>query len=148
VTSDVASLYQGVILDHNRSPRNRRAIAGGRSAEGNNPLCGDRITVYVRVADGVIADASFEGVGCAIFTASASLMTESVKGRMVAEVDTMCERIHDLVTATPDAPSDEIGPLSALAGVRQFPVRARCAFLPWQALRAAVHGRDQMVSTE
>jgi nitrogen fixation NifU-like protein len=148
MTSDVLALYQSVILDHNRQPRNVRALEGGRRADGNNPLCGDRVTVYVHVADDVITEVAFQGTGCAIFRASASLMTESVTGRTVAEADALCQRVHDLVTALPAAPIDDLGPVSALAGVRQFPVRVRCALLPWRTLRAAAQDRDEVVSTE
>ena len=148
MTSDVLTLYQAVIRDHNRKPRNFRSLEGGQHADGNNPLCGDRVTVYVRVADGVITEAAFQGVGCAIFTASASLMTETVQGKTVAELDALCQQVHDLVSAGPGAADDDLGELSALAGVRQFPVRAKCALLPWHTLRAAAHHDSAIVSTE
>jgi len=148
MTSDGLALYQGVILDHNRAPRNFRVLDGGQCADGNNPLCGDRVTVYVRVVDGIITDATFQGVGCAIFTASASLMTEAVRGKTVAELNALCERVHGLVSAGPGTATDTLGKLSALAGVRQFPVRAKCAMLPWHALRAAAHRDGSVVSTE
>jgi nitrogen fixation NifU-like protein len=141
-------LYQEVILDHNRRPRNFRPIEGGRRAEGFNPLCGDRLTVYVRVEDGVITDASFQGSGCAISKASASLMTESVKGKTVADVEALFARFHRMITAPPDGPSDNMGKLTALAGVRRFPIRVKCASLPWHTLQAAVEAREEMVSTE
>ena len=146
--SDLQELYQEVILDHNKRPRNFRAIAGGRKAEGYNPLCGDRLTVYLRIDDGVIEEATFQGSGCAISKASASLMTGSVKGKTVAEAEALFERFHRAVTAPPDTPVEDLGKLSALTGVRHFPVRVKCATLAWYALRAAAGAGDQVVSTE
>ena len=146
--SDLQELYQEVILDHNRRPRNFRALDDGRKAEGYNPLCGDRLTVYLRVDDGVIKEATFQGSGCAISKASASLMTDSVTGKTVAEAEALCERLRRAVTAPPDAPIEDLGKLSVLAGVRQFPVRVKCASLAWHTLRAAVEARDEVVSTE
>jgi len=146
--SDLQDLYQEVILDHNRRPRNFRALNEGRKAEGYNPLCGDRLTVYLRVEDGVIKDATFQGSGCAISKASASLMTDVVKGKTVAEAEALFERFHRVVTAPTDAPVEDLGKLSVLAGVRQFPVRVKCATLAWYALRAAAEARDEVVSTE
>jgi nitrogen fixation NifU-like protein len=148
MTSDLQALYRDVIIDHSRHPRNFRTLDGGRTSEGFNPLCGDRLTVYVRVDDGVIRDVSFEGLGCAIAMASASLMTESVTGKTVAEADALHERVELIVTASPDAPIDDVGVLSALAGVRRFPVRAKCAMLAWHTLRAALAARGQVVTTE
>lgn len=146
--AEVLSLYQAVILEHSRRPRNRRALEGGRRAAGTNPLCGDRIVVYVEIEGGVIIDAAFEGLGCAIFTASASLMTESARGRTVAEVDDLFGQVHGMVTAAAAAPTPDLGPVIALAGVRPFPVRVKCAMLPWQTLRAAARGLSGTVSTE
>ena len=146
--SDLQDLYQEVILDHNRRPRNFRVIENGRKAEGYNPLCGDRVTVYVRVEDGRIADASFQGSGCAISKASASLMTDSIKGKTLAEVEELFGRFHEMITRPPDEPIDDLGKLSVLAGVRQFPVRVKCASLPWHTLRSAADTRDDVVSTE
>ena len=148
MTSDLRELYQEVILDHNKRPRNFRALDGGSRAEGYNPLCGDRLTVYLRVEDGVIADAAFQGSGCAISKASASLMTDSVKGKTLAETEALFERFHRMVTAPTDASVDDLGKLSVFAGVRQFPVRVKCASLAWHTLRAAVEARDEVVSTE
>lgn len=148
MTSDLQALYRDVIVDHSKHPRNFRTIEGGRTAEGFNPLCGDRLTVYVQVDNGIIRDVSFEGRGCAIATASASLMTESVKGKTVAEADALFERVQRMVTASAAAPVDDLGTLSGLAGVRRFPVRVKCATLPWQALRAAATAGDEVVSTE
>jgi len=146
--SDLQELYQEVILDHNRRPRNFRALDDARKGEGYNPLCGDRLTVYLRVDDGVIKEATFQGSGCAISKASASLMTESVKGKTVAEAEALFERFHRTVTASPGAPVEDLGKLSVLAGVRQFPVRVKCATLAWYALRAAAQAREEVVSTE
>jgi len=146
--SDLQDLYQEVILDHNRRPRNFRALDQGRKAEGYNPLCGDRLTVYLRVEDGVIKDATFQGSGCAISKASASLMTDVVKGKTVEEAEKLFERFHRAVTAPVDQPVEDLGKLSVLTGVRQFPVRVKCATLAWYALRAAAEARDEVVSTE
>ena len=146
--SDLQDLYQEVILDHNKRPRNFRALDRGRKAEGYNPLCGDRLTVYLRVEDGRIADVAFQGSGCAISKASASLMTDAVKGKTVEEVEALFSRFHEMITRDPDAPVDDLGKLSVLAGVRQFPVRVKCASLAWHALRAAVQATDEVVSTE
>ena len=141
-------LYQEVILDHNRRPRNFRVLEGGRKAEGFNPLCGDRLTVYLRVDDGVISDVGFQGSGCAISKASASLMTESMKGRSVGEATALFNRFQQMITAQPGSPVDHLGKLAALAGVRQFPIRVKCASLAWHTLRAALDARDEVVSTE
>ena len=148
MSAELQALYQEVILDHNRHPRNFRAIEGGRTAEGHNPMCGDRITVHVRVEGDVIRDASFQGSGCAIVKASASLMTENVKGQTLAEVRALAERFQRMIAAPPGSPVDSLGALTALAGVRWFPIRVKCASLPWHALRAAADARDEVVSTE
>jgi nitrogen fixation protein NifU and related proteins len=148
MTSDLQALYRDVIVDHNRHPRNFRTLTAGRKAEGFNPLCGDHLTVYVQIEDEAIHDVGFQGLGCAIATASASLMTESVKGRSVADANAMCERVERMVTAPPDAPVDDLGALSALAGVRRFPVRVKCAMLAWRAMRAAAAASDEVVTTE
>ena len=148
MTSDVQALYQGVILDHHKRPHNFRVLAGGRSAEGDNPLCGDHVVVYLRVDEGIITEATFQGFGCAIARASASLMTDCVKGKTVAEADELFERFHRLVTSPADAPVEDLGALSTLAAVRQFPVRVKCATLPWRTLQAAAEARDEVVSTE
>jgi nitrogen fixation NifU-like protein len=150
MSAGLEDLYQQVILDHSRSPRNFRVLDAGRRAEGVNPLCGDHLTVYLRVDEGVIADASFQGVGCAISTASASLMTERVKGRTVADAVALFERFQQMIAAPPDSPPDpdQLGTLVALAGVRQFPSRVRCASLSWHALEAALESRDEVLSTE
>jgi len=147
MSADLEALYQGTILDHNRQPRNFRALDGGRRAEGYNPLCGDRLTVFLRIRGDLIEDASFQGFGCAIAKASASLMTESIKGKTLSEAERLFERVLRLLTAD-EVSRDDLGALSALAGVRQFPVRIKCATLPWQTLRAAAAARDEIVSTE
>jgi nitrogen fixation NifU-like protein len=148
VTADLRALYRDVIVDHSKHPRNLRTLEAGRKSEGRNPLCGDRLMVYVQIDDGVIRDVSFEGLGCAIATASASLMTENVKGKTVAEADALVERVQRMVTASAGAPVDDLGALSALAGVRLFPVRVKCATLPWHAFRAAASAGDETVTTE
>ena len=139
--SDLRELYQEVILDHSRRPRNFGALEDrSHAAHGHNPLCGDRLTVYVELADGVIANARFVGNGCAISTASASLMTESVRGRSLAEAQALFERFHAAVTAAPDEDVnlEGLGKLAVLAGVREYPVRVKCASLAWHTLRAAL----------
>ena len=148
MSTELQELYQEVILDHNRRPRNFRTIEGGRKAEGYNPLCGDRLTLYLRVDDDVITDVSFQGSGCAISKASASLLTESVKGKTIAQAEALFNRFQRMITAPVDAPLDDLGKLSVLGGVRQFPVRVKCASLAWHTLRAAVEARDELVSTE
>lgn len=141
-------LYQEVILDHNRRPRNFRRLDAAQSAEGFNPLCGDRLTVYVRRDGDVVTDVAFQGSGCAISKASASLMTESVKGKTVADVTALFDRFQRMLTAQPDAAPDGLGKLAALAGVRQFPIRVKCATLAWHTLKAALDSRGEVVSTE
>jgi len=148
MTSDLRTLYRDAIVDHSKHPRNFGALDGGRKSEGVNPVCGDRLTVFVQVVNGVILDVSFEGLGCAIATASASLMTECVKGRTVAEVNALFERVGRMMTAPADVPVEDLGALSVLAGVRRFPVRVKCATLSWQALRAAAADGDEVVTTE
>jgi nitrogen fixation protein NifU and related proteins len=145
---DLQELYQEVILDHNRRPRNFRTLEGARKAEGFNPLCGDRLTVFLKVDDGVVRDVAFQGSGCAISKASASLMTESIKGKTVADVAALFDRFQRMITAKPDSPLDQLGKLAALAGVRQFPVRVKCATLAWHTLRAALDAHEEVVSTE
>jgi nitrogen fixation protein NifU and related proteins len=141
-------LYQEVILDHNRHPRNFRVLEGGRKAEGYNPLCGDRLTVYLRIENDTIADVAFHGSGCAISKASASLMTDSLKGKSVSDAAALFERFQQMITAPPESQVEQLGKLAALAGVRQFPVRVKCASLAWHTLKAAIDTRDEVVSTE
>jgi nitrogen fixation NifU-like protein len=146
--SDLTDLYQEVILDHNRRPRNFHALAdANHTAEGHNPLCGDRLTLYLKVQDGVVTDVSFEGAGCAISKASASLMTDAVKGKTVAEAEALFERFHRMVTTPPEQAVEDLGKLSALAGVREFPVRVKCASLAWHTLKAAM-ACQRRISTE
>ena len=146
--SDLNDLYQEVILDHNRRPRNFHALAdANHTAEGYNPLCGDRLTLYLKVQDGVVADVSFEGAGCAISKASASLMTDAVKGKTVADAEALFVRFHRMVTTPPEQPVENMGKLSAFAGVREFPVRVKCASLAWHTLKAAM-ADDKRTSTE
>jgi nitrogen fixation protein NifU and related proteins len=148
MNGDLQELYQEVILDHNKRPHNFRAIEQGRKAEGYNPLCGDRLTVYLRVEGDRVVDASFQGSGCAISKASASLMTDNVKGKTLKEVEELFERFHRMITRAPDEPVDDLGKLSVLAGVRQFPIRVKCASLAWHTLRAAADASSDVISTE
>ena len=148
MSSALDELYQEVILDHNRRPRNFRTIEEGRHAEGYNPLCGDRLTVYLRIQGDRIQDASFQGSGCAISKASASLMTDIVKGKTIAEAEALFERFHRLITRSVEDPVDDLGKLSVFAGVRQYPARVKCASLAWHTLRAATEARNEVVSTE
>jgi nitrogen fixation NifU-like protein len=146
--SDLTDLYQEVILDHNRRPRNFHVLAGAtHQAEGYNPLCGDRLELYLKVDDGIITDVGFQGSGCAISKASASLMTDSLKGCPVSDARMLFERFHRMVTAPPDVEVEDLGKLSALAGVREFPVRVKCASLAWHTFKAALE-RSQQASTE
>ncbi|MGH6626109.1 MAG: Fe-S cluster assembly sulfur transfer protein SufU [Burkholderiaceae bacterium] len=146
--SDLRDLYQEVIVDHYRHPHNFGPLAGAnRHAEGFNPLCGDRLTLALRVVDGVIEDARFEGSGCAISTASASLMTDALKGKTEAQAEALFAGFHALVTGADGAPVP-LGKLEVLAGVREFPVRVKCATLAWHTLRAALNEASQPVSTE
>jgi nitrogen fixation NifU-like protein len=148
--SDLRDLYQEVILDHNKRPRNFGAMPNASAkAEGHNPLCGDRVTVYVRLEDDRIADVSFEGSGCAISRASASLMTDSVKGSSVVDADALFHAFQGLLTAGPASTPDtgDIGKLEVLAGVRDYPSRIKCATLAWHALQAAVHGAAERTVT-
>lgn len=147
--SELDELYQNVILDHNRSPRNYRVVDGAnRHAEGNNPLCGDRIGVWLRLDGDVIADVGFQGNGCAISKASASLMTTVVKGRTVREAEELFGRFHELVTGEAGAAREGLGKLGVFRGVAAFPIRVKCASLPWHALKAALDGPETVVTTE
>jgi nitrogen fixation protein NifU and related proteins len=149
--SDLRELYQEVILDHNKRPRNFRMIESPtRVAKGHNPLCGDRLTLYVSIDGDRISDVAFEGSGCAISKASASLMTEAVKGKTVAEAETLFERFHDLVTSPPDEPvaTTGLGKLAVFAGVREYPARVKCASLAWHTMKNAVEDRGEVAKTE
>jgi nitrogen fixation NifU-like protein len=146
--SDLSDLYQEVILDHNRRPRNFGVLEQPtHHAEGHNPLCGDRLTLHLRLDGDVVREIAFQGSGCAISRASASLMTDSVKGRSLADVRSLFERFHRMVTTPPDVAVEDLGKLSVLAGVREFPVRVKCASLAWHTLKAALD-REQRTSTE
>ena len=146
--SDLRDLYQEVILDHNKRPRNFRIIEQAtHHADGVNPLCGDRVSVFLDVQDGVIKDIAFQGAGCAISSASASLMTEALKGKSVVEVEHQFEAFHNVVTGECDCPKG-LGKLGVLAGVRDYPSRVKCATLAWHAVRAALQEHQQPVATE
>jgi nitrogen fixation NifU-like protein len=145
---NLSDLYQQVILDHSKSPRNFRLLEGAnRTAQGHNPLCGDNVTLFLRMDGEVVQDITFQGSGCAISKASASLMTDSLKGRTRAEVKALFERIHNLVM-TGNTEGGDLGKLAVFAGVHKFPARVKCAILPWHAVIAAMEGQDQPVSTE
>jgi nitrogen fixation NifU-like protein len=147
--SELGDLYQEVILDHNKRPRNFRALPGAdHHAVGHNPLCGDRMTVYLKVDGDVVTDVSFEGSGCAISKASASMMTESIKGKTRAQLEDLFKRFHGLVTGEPPAPGADLGKLVVFSGVSGFPVRVKCATLAWHTLRAALEEKPDAVSTE
>ncbi len=147
--SDLQDLYQEVILDHNRRPRNFRELPPpARRAEGYNPLCGDRLTLFLDLDGNTIRDVTFVGSGCAISKASASLMTEAVKGKTVAEADRLFDRFHEMVTSPMESTPADLGKLSVLAGVREFPVRVKCASLAWHTLKAAVKADPTPVTTE
>lgn len=144
-------LYQEVILDHSKKPRNFREIENaGHQAKGHNPLCGDKVTVFARVKDGKIQEVGFQGAGCAISTASASMMTESLKGKTLEEAETLFEKFHDLVTGNLDLEggTEDLGKLAVFAGVQEFPIRVKCATLAWHTLRAALDKTEDSVSTE
>src|SRR6185295_4467587 len=148
--SELSELYQQVILDHNKKPRNFRKIEPAtHSAEGHNPLCGDQLTIYLDVADGELKDVAFEGSGCAISKASASMMTQAVKGKSKVVAEELFKEFHAMVTGELDEESEEneLGNLKIFAGVREFPVRVKCASLPWHTLHAALN-KKELVSTE
>ncbi|HUF46692.1 MAG TPA: SUF system NifU family Fe-S cluster assembly protein [Vicinamibacterales bacterium] len=149
--SDLSDLYQEVILDHNRRPRNFGALAGAdRTAKGHNPLCGDRLTLYLQMNGDRIEQVMFEGSGCAISKASASLMTEAVRGRTVDDATAIFEEFHKLVTGRREADLDDevLGKLAVFGGVREFPVRVKCASLAWHTLKSALAGADAVARTE
>lgn len=152
MNSDLRDLYQEVILDHNNKPRNFHKLEGANhSAEGYNPLCGDTITLYAKTGPGgVIEDLAFQGSGCAISKASASLMTVGLKGKTPAEAQKLFDKFHTMVTSKPDEPAkaEGLGKLEVFAGVREFPARVKCATLAWHTLKAALEGSNQVVSTE
>jgi nitrogen fixation NifU-like protein len=144
---DLTELYQQVILDHSKSPRNYRVLPdANRSAQGHNPLCGDRYTIYARLNGDTVQEISFQGSGCAISKASASILTEALKGKPLSEVKALFDKVHEMITTGHTA--NGVGKLAALAGVHKFPARVKCAILPWHAVLAAVEGRGETVSTE
>jgi nitrogen fixation NifU-like protein len=148
--SELSELYQEVILDHNRRPHNFRVIEpASAKQEGYNPLCGDRLTLYLTLAGDVIKDVAFQGSGCAISKASASLMTDALKGKSIGEARALFDQFHAMITSNPETPAADLGKLSVFAGVREFPTRVKCASLAWHTMKAAVaHEGDGPVSTE
>ena len=147
--SELRDLYQQVILDHNRKPRNCYVMScATRTADGHNPLCGDTVKVYLRISDGRIEEISFQGSGCAICTASTSLMTESVKGKTVAETTELFRGFHDMLTGVAAEQGLDLGKLMVFEGVREYPVRVKCATLAWHTLKAAIDSTDRPVTTE
>ncbi|MBT3359783.1 MAG: SUF system NifU family Fe-S cluster assembly protein [Rhodospirillales bacterium] len=154
MSSELRELYQEVILDHGREPRNfGKPEAANHHAHGHNPLCGDKVTIYLEVADGLVRDVGFEGSGCAISMASTSLMTETIKGRPIEEAHTLFRHFHDLMTGSEDGAGEEVDEdaferLSVLSGVREFPMRVKCATLCWHTMEAAVKGDQTEVSSD
>ena len=147
--ADLKGLYQEVILDHSKRPRNFRELEGATAhADGYNPLCGDRVTIYLRTEGDRIAGISFQGSGCAISTASASILTETLKGKTPAEAGALFERFHDLVTGKTTPSPEALGKLAVFAGVSEFPARVKCATLAWHTLKSALEGGAKPVSTE
>ena len=145
---DLRELYQDIILDHGRRPRNFRAIEDAtHTAQGYNPLCGDKLKLYLKMDGDIVADASFEGAGCAISTASASLMTESLKGKTREEAMRLMDKFHDLLTTDTPA-SRDLGKLVVFCGVRDYPARVKCATLAWHTLKSALNGSPETVTTE
>ena len=148
--SELSELYQQVILDHNKKPRNFRKLeTASHYAEGYNPLCGDQLTIYMNLEDDRVTDVGFEGSGCAISKASASMMTQAVKGKSKEQAETLFKEFHSMVTGELEEENEEniLGNLKIFAGVREFPVRVKCATLPWHTMHAALHKQDQ-ASTE
>lgn len=149
---DLRELYQEVILDHSRKPRNFREMEGATGkAEGFNPLCGDKVTIFVTMEGDQVVDISFQGNGCAISTASASVMTERLKGKTADEVEAIFKSFHNMVTGQPAEVTEatpEIGKLAIFKGVWEFPIRVKCATLAWHTLRAAMSGKSETISTE
>ena len=151
MSSDLRELYQSVILDHNKRPRNfRKPECANRSAQGVNPLCGDQLVVYLTVEDGVVKDVGFNGTGCAISTASASLMTQSIKGMKIGDVGHLFDEFRDMVTSNPQSSvgGEELGKLSVFSGVREFPMRVKCATLAWHAMSEALRNTGETATTE
>jgi nitrogen fixation NifU-like protein len=151
LTDDIQDLYQELILDHNRRPRNRRALPeADHKAEGYNPLCGDRVTVYINLEGDRVKDVSFEGAGCAISTASASLMTETLRGKTLEEAKALFKKFHGLVTGEPVEESEgpRLGKLEVFSGVCKYPARVKCATLVWHTVNAALDKSSDTVTTE
>ncbi len=147
--SELTDLYQEVILDHNKKPRNFRKLEdANRTAQGFNPLCGDQIELFVKLEGGRISDIGFQGSGCAISKASASLMTSTLKGKTAAEAGDLFDRFHQLVTSDAAADPADLGKLAVFSGVREFPARVKCASLAWHTLRAALEGKGEKITTE
>jgi len=149
--TDLQELYQEVILDHNRRPRNFGPMDDAtQSADGHNPLCGDRLTLYLKLDGDRVADVKFEGSGCAISKASTSLMTDEIKGKTLAEVDALFDRVHTMLTTPVGEEVDDsaVGKLAVLSGVREFPVRVKCASLAWHTLKSALAGGSDPAKTE
>jgi nitrogen fixation NifU-like protein len=148
---DLRELYQEVILDHNKRPRNFRVPDPvNRKAEGYNPLCGDKITVFLYIEGDIIKDLGFQGTGCAISKASASMMTDALKGKTMAEANAFFDQFHAMVTApaTTEVKADALGKLAVLSGVREYPMRVKCASLAWHTMKAAMTAEHEVVSTE
>ncbi len=149
--SELSELYQEVILDHNKSPRNFHKLEGAnRRADGYNPLCGDKVTIYIKLEGDVIKEISFEGSGCAISKASASMMTDALKGKSKAEAQALFDKVHKMLMGERDPKADalELGKLAVLSGVCQFPARVKCASLSWHTSHAALKGEKEVTSTE
>jgi nitrogen fixation NifU-like protein len=146
---ELRDLYQEVILEHSKKPRNYGVLESANyKAEGYNPLCGDHYTIFVTVRDGAISEIAFQGAGCAISKASASMMTQALKGKSTADAEALFTRFHDLVTGHGIEEPDSLGKLAVFAGVSEYPLRVKCATLAWHAMRAALRGEQQAVSTE
>jgi nitrogen fixation NifU-like protein len=149
--SDLRDLYQEVILDHNKQPRNYGELPDATcEAKGHNPLCGDQVTVFVKVEDGIIEDIRFQGSGCAISKASASMMTTALKGKPISEASELFHKFHEMVTGDPstEADAEDLGKLAVFSGVREYPARVKCASLAWHTLQAALQKKDEPVTTE
>ena len=148
--SGLSDLYQEILLEHNSKPRNFRKLEDASyTAEGYNPLCGDQITLYLKLVDGVVSDVAFQGVGCAISRASASMMTQSIKGKSLDEAKGIFNAFHEMLTHPDTEPDyDTLGDLETLAGVNEYPTRIKCAVLPWHTMRSALSNDGQTVTTE
>jgi nitrogen fixation NifU-like protein len=147
---DLRDLYQEVILEHSKAPRNYRELSDARRVEGFNPLCGDHFTVFMKLENGVVQDVTFKGSGCAISKASASMMTQAIKGKSKAEAEKLFSTFHKLVTEGGGGNGDQadLGKLAVFSGVSEFPVRVKCATLAWHTMKAALEGKQEPVSTE